>query len=283
MTPVKCIVAVTVLLSAAFAGTAGQAAIEDLKSPRQALGGQALERVRGFRAEGESTRVVATLRLSTDIELLLERPDRFLRVDRLRMAGGLGGETASGFVGDRFIQRIPGPRSSSAAAAAVEQREDFRRAAATGLRQELRLLLLGMFAGTFDDSPLQIERIGMAESPEARAEALRLTFSDGFVATLFIHADTHLPLMVAWQGADPSAILRLATAAGPAEAGALVAAGQAATVEHRLHFSDYRRIDALRWPFLVRHTAAGAPVEELRFDRFALNPIIKPGTFAEGE
>jgi hypothetical protein len=153
--------------------------------------------------------------------------------------------------------------------------------AAAGLRRELRLLLLGLFAGTFDDSPVRAERIGMAEAPDGRAEALRLTFGDGLVATLFIHADTHLPLMVSWQGTDPSAVLRLATASDPTEAAALAVAGQAATVEHRFHFSDYRRVDALRWPFLVRHTAGGAAIEELRFNRFTVNPVFKTGTFAE--
>ena len=281
MKPVRCIVGVTVLLSVAGAGVSGQSVDEGLLEPtRQALGGKGLAGVRTLRAEGESTRVVASLRLSSAIELLLERPDRFLRIDRLRVAG-TAAETTSGFVGDRFVQRTPGPHVPPPAGAAPDQRNDLQRAAAAGLRSELLLLLLGFFAGTFDDSPLHVERLGIAEAPDARAEALRLTFGTGLSATLFVHVDTHLPLMVSWQGADPSVVLRLATATDPFQATALVAAGQAATVEHRLHFSDYRRVNALRWPFLVRHTVGGTPVEELRFERLTANPVFKNGTFAE--
>ena len=283
MRPVWCIVGATVLLSVAVAGVSGQSVDEGLLEPtRQALGGKGLAGVRTLRAEGESTRVVASLRLSSAIELLLERPDRFLRIDRLRVAG-TAAETTSGFVGDRFVQRTPGQRVPAPAGAAPDQRNELQRAAAAGLRSELLLLLLGFFAGTFDDSPLHVERLGIAEAPDARAEALRLTFGTGLAATLFVHVDTHLPLMVSWQGADPSAVLRLATSTDPFAATALVAAGQAAPVEHRLHFSDYRRVDALRWPFLVRHTAGGRPVEELRFERLTPNPVFKHGTFAESQ
>lgn len=282
MRPVRCI-GVIALLAAGSLGAVRQSDGEDFLEPaRVALGGPSLAGVRALRAEGEGTRVVASLRLSNAIEFLLDRPDRFLRIDRLRMAGTVA-ETTSGFVGDRFVQRTPGPRPSPPAPASVDQRDDLRRVAAAGLRRELRLLLLGLLAGTFDDSPLRVERIGTAEAPDGRAEALRLTFGDGLVATLFIHVDTHLPLMVSWQGTDPSAVLRLATATNPTEAAALAVAGQAATVEHRFHFSDYRRVDALRWPFLIRHTAGGSPIEELRFERFAVNPVFKAGTFAESQ
>ena len=273
-------IGVIALLAAGSVGAAGQSDREDFLEPaRVALGGQSLAGVRALRAEGEGTRVVALLRLSSAFEFLLDRPDRFLRIDRLRMAGTVA-ETTSGFVGERFIQRTPGSHPSPPAAS-FDQRDDLRRVAAAGLRKELRLLLLGLFAGTFDDSSLHVERIGAAEAPDGRAEALRLTFGDGLVATLFIQVDTHLPLMVSWQGTDPSAVLRLATATNPTEAAALAVAGHASTVEHRFHFSDYRRVDALRWPFLIRHTAGGAPIEELRFERFTVNPVFKTGTFPE--
>ena len=153
------------------------------------------------------------------------------------------------------------------------------RAAAVGLRKELTLLLLGFFGGTFDGSPLQVERLGSAEAPDGTADALRLTFGDGSVATLFIHVDTHLPLMVSWQGSDPAIALRLATTGEASAAAVLASSAQLPLVEHRLHFSDYRQVDGLRWPFLVRRTGGGAPMEELRFDRFTLNPVFTARTF----
>ena len=194
------------------------------------------------------------------------------------MAGTVA-EATSGFVGDRFVQRTPGPRPSPPSVAPVDQRDDLRRVAASGLRRELRLLLLGLFAGTFDDSPLHVARIGTAEAPDGRAEALRLTFGDGFAATLFIHVDTHLPLMVSWQGSDQAEAVRLATTTGMSAGSVLTAAAALPLVEHRLHFSDYRQVERLRWPFLVRRTGGGAPMEELRFDRFTLNPVFNARTF----
>lgn len=278
----RCIVGMGVLvLAAASAGAARQASGQELlEQARRALGGEALAAVRTLRVEGQSTRVVGPLRLSSAVELLLDRPDRFLRIDRLRLAGS-SAETLSGFDGDRFIQRTPGQHASwPGNNLPFDQRNDLMRAAGTGLRKELTLLLLGFFAGTFDGSPLQVERIGLAEAPDGRADALRLTFGDGSTATLFIHVDTHLPLMVSWQGSDPAAALRVATTADASATSALIAAAQAPLVEHRLHFGDYRRVNALRWPFLVRRTGGGAPMEELRLEKVTLNPVVNASAFA---
>jgi hypothetical protein len=154
------------------------------------------------------------------------------------------------------------------------------RAAGTGLRKELTLLLLGFFAGTFDGSPLQVERIGLAEAPDGRADALRLTFGDGSTATLFIHVDTHLPLMVSWQGSDPAAGASCGDDSGRVRDVGPHRGGASPLVEHRLHFGDYRRVNALRWPFLVRRTGGGAPMEELRLEKVTLNPVVNASAFA---
>lgn len=278
----RCIVGVAVLVfSLQSAGANRQATGEELlERTRQALGGEALAAVRTLRGEGQSTRVVGPLRLSSAIELLLERPDRFLRIDRIRLAGS-GGEIVAGFAGDRFIQRMPDRQAPSLGnTLSPDQSTGVLRAAAVGLRKELTLLLIGFLGGTFDGAPLRVERIGTAEAPDGKAEALGLTFDDGSVATLFIHVETHLPLMVSWQGSDPAAAVRFATTADASPESVLAAAAQAPLVEHRLHFGDYRRVSALRWPFLVRRTGGGVPMEELRFDGFTLNPVFKARTFA---
>ena len=282
----RCIVAVAVLVLAVGSVSAdrqsanGQGADgEPLEQARSALGGESLAALRTLRVEGQSTRVVGPLRLGSAIELLLERPDRFLRVDRMRLAGS-SAETVSGFVGDQFFQRTPQPLALSLAGhPSPDQSQALMRAAAVGFRKELTLLLLGFFGGTFDGSPMRVERLGSAEAPDGKAEALRLTFGDGSLATLFIHVDTHLPLMVSWQGTDPAVAVRLATTTEAAVASVLAASAELPLVEHRLHFSDYRQVDRLRWPFLVRRTGGGAPMEELRFDRFTLNPVFKARTF----
>jgi len=277
----RCIVAVAVLTLATGSISANRQSSggELLEQTRKALGGEGLAAVRTLRVEGQSTRAVGPLRLSSAIEFLLERPDRFLRIDRMRLAGA-GAETVSGFAGDRFFQRTPQPLTPSLGShPSPDQSQALMRAAAVGLRKELTLLLLGFFGGTFDGSPLQVERLGSAEAPDGKAEALRLTFGDGSVATLFIQVQTHLPLMVSWQGSDPAVAVRLATTTEASAASVLEESAELPLVEHRLHFSDYRQVDGLRWPFLVRRTGGGTPMEELRFDRFTLNPVFKARTF----
>jgi hypothetical protein len=196
---------------------------------------------------------------------------------------GSSAETAAGFAGDQFVQRLPGPRAPLPGELSADQAAQFRQSAAAGLRKEMRLLLLGFLASTFDDSPLRIERLGTAEAPDGRADAFRLSLADGSDVTLFIDVGTHLPLMASWSGADLSSVVRLATAADAAQTNALVASTLTSTVEHRLHFADYRPVNGLRWPHLIRHTAGGQTVEELRFDRFTLNPIFDARTFAGNE
>jgi hypothetical protein len=284
----RCIVAVAVLMVSVTGVSANrlvadrQSAGDDLlEQTRNALGGVALAAVRTMRAEGQSTRVVGPLRLSSAIELLLERPDRFLRIDRMRL-GGSSAETAAGFVGDQFFQRTPQPLASSLGSdQSPERSQALMRAAAVGLRKELTLLLVGFFGDTFDGSTLQVARIGLAEAPDGKAEAFRLTFGDGSIATLFVHVETHLPLIVSWQGSDPAVAVRLATSPETAVASALAASAEIPLVEHRLHFNDYRQIGGLRWPFLIRRTGGGTPMEELRIERFTLNPVFKARTFTD--
>jgi hypothetical protein len=63
------------VLAAASAGAARQASGQELlEQARRALGGEALAAVRTLRVEGQSTRVVGPLRLSSAVELLLDRP-----------------------------------------------------------------------------------------------------------------------------------------------------------------------------------------------------------------
>ena len=236
-----------------------------LERAAAAAGGKVLlDQVRTLRIEGRGTRSVGPLRVSSDTEFQLGRPDRFIRTDRLRMAGLAGGETVTGFDGVRFIQRtttadgstLPGPEPTI-------ERAQLSKVAAAGLRSELTLLLMGFLLAPFDDSPFTAEHAGVAEGADGRADVIKLVFVDGAAATLFTDVESHLPLMVSWQGVDPLG-------------------GPGLLVEHRFHFSDFRPVDRFRWPFVVRRSVDGVVAEELRFDRFTLNTAIDPKLFAVG-
>jgi hypothetical protein len=208
--------------------------------------------------------------MAAGVELVLDRPARYVRRESIRL-GGMAAQTVTGFDGPRFIQSSSIPQSAGAATPAA-----FGAAAAAGLRQELTLFLMGFLADAFDGAALQATSAGVAESAEGRADAVRLVLPSGVQATLFVNASTGLPLMISWRGGDPSGALTVAPAPAGVTAGATGAAG---TAEHRFHFSEYRPVGDLRWPFLVRHSVDGRTIEELRFDRFVLNPVIGADEF----
>jgi hypothetical protein len=269
------------------AGRAQDRTTPILAEARQALGGEtALGGIHGWRAVGAASRDAGVLRVSSTVEWLVAFPDRYLRIERVAL-GGVTSEVALGFSGDALLQwatgpggvRIDptaalGPASSLATAAAV-----------LGARQDLARLLLG-FVGGSPVVPLQFAFGGVAEAPDGSADVIDVRGADGFEARLFIDAVTRLPRMLSWMGPDvPGLIRRLSRTAADERGAALPTEqerlGQAGlTVEHRLYFADYRRVDAVRWPFQIRRSIGGEIVEELTFERFVLNPVFDPAAFA---
>ena len=250
------------------APAADEAARRILAKTAEALGGEsALARVHSLRAEGHSTRAIGPLRMAAGVELVLDRPGRYVRRESMRL-GGVAAQTVIGFDGPRFIQSSSVPQGTGVAAPTA-----FGAAAAAGLRQELTLFLMGFLGEPFDRAPLRATSAGAAESAEGQAHAVGLVLPSGVQATLFVNASTGLPLMISWRGGDPSGALNFA------QATAGVTSGAAGTAEHRFHFSDYRPVGDVHWPFLVRQSVDGRTIEELRFDRFVLNPAIDADEF----
>ena len=256
-----------------------EAARSVLDAAQTALGGVvALDRVRTLRAEGRSVRQIGPLTLASRVTLTLARPDAYLRTEALSI-GGRSAETATGFNGDAVIQWATGPDGGRLDSAALGQSPGgpARAATAAALRRELRLLLLGSFADSFDAARTTVDYRGTAEAPDGKADALHLIFADASDATLFTDAMTHLPRMVSWEAPDTLAPLRSGgrgTAASPSSPSELP------MVEHRLYFSDYRRVGDVRWPFVIRRSVSGELLEEIRFDRILINPAVDPKVFA---
>jgi len=260
-----------------------------LTRSRAALGLEAPASVTSIRMLGTSTRVLGALRLGGAVDLRLALPDRYLRVDVLALPGalpGTRGETATGFNRDTPIQRAIRPAGQPVDVTtfvSAEAREQTLRSAADLVRHDLRLLLLGFFADSFDSSPLTAKHLGIAEAPDGRAYGLALTFANGSEAILFVDTTTHLPRMVTWNGPD---VVSAARAAGqtsgtgqPSMPHADVRAHLDTLVEHRWYFGDYRPVGRFRWPFVLRHAVAGSLVEELRFDQVMVNPVFEASVF----
>ena len=140
-----------------------------------------------------------------------------------------------------------------------------------------------------------------------------------FVVRLFINSETHLPMMVSWQGQAmpmrgmagrgpgapspgagstpgrgaesttgppppaPAASGRVGEAAVVPPAGAIngvaPSAAPPAPVEFRIYYADFRDVDGLKWPFRIRRATGPETTEETTFDRFRVNTKIDQRKF----
>ena len=61
--------------------------------------------------------------------------------------------------------------------------------------------MLGLFATSFSSYPLTFTYAGQAEAPQGKADVLEAKGPPNLTLRLFVYRDTHLPVMVRWQGA----------------------------------------------------------------------------------
>ncbi len=118
-----------------------------------------------------------------------------------------------------------------------------------------------------------------AEAPQGKADVIDAKGPANFAARLFVHAETHLPIMISWQApAGPPGRGGPPPRGAPAPAGA-PAPGAPPAVEQRMFFAEYREVDGLRFPFRIRRAAGADTTEETTFDRFRVNAKIDPRRF----
>lgn len=195
-----------------------------LADTRQALGGSKLDQVQSLAIEGRSTTVTPAGARTTEFEMALQLPDKFMRRDVLAAMGNMSVYRVSGFNGpDGLIHEIDrppqlaggggggrvligtGPSNPAIMGADLtpEQREAQRHELLLASKQEYARLALGMFAAAPVVFPLEFSYAGEAESPEGTAHVLDVKGEGGFAARLFIDTKTHLPLMLTWMDKEP--------------------------------------------------------------------------------
>jgi len=223
-----------------------------------------------------------------------------------RFVGDLGATMAAGSV-------VVGHRLGLYSALAVgpatpEQLAAQKRAQLTAAKQDFTRLSLGLLLDSLPTYPLTFAFAAQAAAPQGTADVLDVTGEGGFNARLFIHHDTHLPIMVSWQAPPTSVILTTPGQPPPANVppGAVLVPGpaapaatasqeekdaytktindlrraaQARPVEHRLYYADYRNVEGLVLPFRIRRAIGADTTEETTFDRFRLNTKIDPRKF----
>jgi hypothetical protein len=179
-------------------------------------------------------------------------------------------------------------------------------------RVELSRLMLGWFAAAHPSIGAAFTYGGEAESPDGKADVIDVKNADGFNARLFIDRETHLPLMITYQGPQP----RIVTAGGPMRqaaqppaAGGHLAGQPAperremtederrkareeaekqveamrnqppAMVEYSLFFDDWREVGGIKFPHRLRRAMSGTTNEEWTVNKVRVNPKIDPKKF----
>ena len=289
---------------------------EVLAAARKAIGGPALKT---FSAEAEVTRNLGQMQMNSEVELLIEMPDKYLRSDAAT-GGPLNFSTRSGFNGNRpfvsagstpgggqmVIRMGPGGPMPTEKLT-PEQQAEVNRMALRSARHDVARLTLGWFGTAHPAVKAQYTYAGEAESADGKADVVDVKGEDGFAARLFIDQTTHLPLMLTYQGPKRMVMTsrpggeRVVTSAGastgtqrsrPAtdedrkrladDAQKQIDAMRSAPptlVEYRIYFGDWSEVDGIKFPLKIQRASDGTPEEEWTITKVKVNPRIDPKKF----
>ena len=204
-----------------IAQEAGKAA-EILAAARKAIGDRKLDTLKTFSLQSALQRNVASMQVTSEVEIVLDLPDKYLRSETSSGAGMVvAGARTSGFSGDRSLQKLNGGgmagggmviRMGGSAGSfsngngdkpSAEQLAEMSKAMVRSGRSEASRLMLGWFAMAHPALNAQYTYAGEAESPDGKAYVIDVKSADSFAARLFIDEQTHLPLMVTYKAPQP--------------------------------------------------------------------------------
>src|SRR5687767_11383811 len=171
-----------------IAQEAGKAA-EIIALARKAIGEKKLDALTTFSVQSSLQRNIGERQINSDVEIVLELPDKYLRQETASGGGGtmtFAGGGLSGFNGDRSLQRpggsIPGGggmtirmggpggfSSGPAEKLTPEQLEQMNRVMVRTGQIEASRLMLGWFATAHPAAKVQYTYAGDAESPDGKA------------------------------------------------------------------------------------------------------------------
>lgn len=211
-------------------------AAQVLEASRTAIGAGTIDGLRSLSLEAVLQRNLPTMQISSDVEILLELPDKYARIEQPNAPGMIAGAMNSGFNGDRplrpvqggfagggMVIRMGGPAlpPPDLTKPAPQEQEKIEKAVVRSQKHELARLMLGWFAAAHPSVAAQYTFAGEAESPDGRAYVIDVVGADGFAARLFIDQQTNLPLMVSYRAPQR----QIVTVAGPGRGAATGAPG----------------------------------------------------------
>ena len=287
----------------AMAGAQDAKAAEILAATRKAVGDKKLDAMKTLSVNAKMLRNMSTFQSETAVEMLLEMPDKYVRSDTFSLGGGMSAPMTSGFNGDKAI--TPGNMRIAPGGAMVmtmgtapaghtgpdekptpEQVERVNKSSLRNYRQEISRLMLGWFGAAHPALNATYTYVGEAESPDGKAYVIDVKDADDFAARLFIDQNSKLPLMVTFQGRAP----RVMTAGGPGVARVAgdvqkqveqmkASATPAPMVEMSLFFEDWKEVDGINFPHVMRRASEGKTTEEWTINKVKVNPKIDPKKF----
>ena len=236
----------------------GLAAGEDkaagiMAETRKAIGGRKLEGMKSFSVQAKVQRNMGNIQLASDVEFLLEMPDKFLRSEAI--TGGpmpMAITTTAGFNGTTPLGRVNAPGMPGGAGMVIrmgsggtmggggtekltpEQQAEISANVLRTTRNDISRLMLGWFGTAHPVLPVEYVYAGEAESPDGRAHVIDVKGAGDFAARLFIDQDTHLPLMLTYKAPQMRMTMGGMRQGGPGGAGAASRpAGREMTEEER--------------------------------------------------
>ena len=280
-------------------------AVDLIAAARKSIGGKRLDELKTLSLEANVQRNLASMQLTSDVEILLELPDKYVRTDVANSPGMIvGGGMNVGFNGDKRLQPVQGSIGPGGAMMirmgpggalpadgpkpTPEEQARVEKQVVRGAKHELSRLMLGWFASAHPGVAVDYTFAGEAESPDGKAYVIDAKNADGFSARLFIDQQSNLPLMVTYQAPQRQV---MTARPGPRPAGGPPSGDDAqrqtehrtqapTLVDYTLFFDDWRTIDGVRFPHKIRRAMGSETTEEWTVNRVKINPSIDPKKFA---
>jgi len=294
-----------------------------LAEARKALGGaDKFKAVQRLEAKGKSARALGNNNIQGDFEYQLELPDKFRRKEVLGFSGGdRGGGGGVDVIqilnGASVIQRADFQQQNAAIGGfdgdggggnrGGRGRGNMNLAALLGgpntegldpqtkqevehktVASEMARMLMAFLVTTSEP----IAWIGIAESPEGKADVLEFNTPDGVATRVMIEDKNHVPLLLSWtgvasqlgnfnrgggnrgqQGNRGAAGGQQGNRGGGNRGGA----GQVAPLQ--MYLSDYKSVNGIKLPHLIQSGSNGETTEELVVKSYRVNPSFKADLF----
>jgi hypothetical protein len=288
-----------VMAAAAPVSAQDTKAAEILAAARKAIGNSKLDSLKALSVEASIQRNVGSMQMQTESEMLLELPDKYVKTDvstgpmNMAMSTGFNGDKAilpagaSPMAGGAVVFRMGGggaamPDPHGAEKPTPEQQEQMNRAMVRNARQDVSRMMLGWLATAHPSLKAQYTYAGEAESPDGKAYVIDVKDEDGFTARLFIDQNSKLPLMLTYKGRQGRMVTNTSRSAAPPQVNDVRAqmAHPAPLVDFSLFFEDWREVDGVNFPHVMRRASEGATNEEWKINRVRVNPKIDAKKFA---